>query len=284
MPTAASPLQEIVSVFGQPVAGNPTQYMMEKAFVHHGLDWRYLTVEVAPESLGDAVRGMRAMGFRGGNLTTPHKVAVIEFLDRLTEPASLMGAVNCILREGDELVGDNTDGRGFLKSLREITDPKDQRVVVLGAGGAARAIVVEVALAGAAHITIVNRSEDRGSQLVDALADKLSTQLEFVLWHGDFQVPAEASILIQATSIGLGDDEARVSVALESFRGDLLVADVIPNPPDTRLLRDARQRGCTTIDGLGMLVNQALINFRLWTGHDADAAVMRDALEEFLEV
>ena len=111
-------LQQICSCFGQPVAGNPTQYMMEQAFDHHGLDWRYLTLEVAPEQLADAVRGMRAMGFRGGNVTKPHKVAVIKHLDGTSEAAGLMGAVNCIRRQDGKLIGENTDGQGFVQSLR----------------------------------------------------------------------------------------------------------------------------------------------------------------------
>src|SRR5215813_10546641 len=107
--------------------------MMEKAFAQVGLDWRYLTLEVAPDALADAVRGMRAMGFRGCNLTIPHKVAVIAHLDRTSEAASLMGAVNCVNRLGKELVGDNTDGKGFVQSLRGVTDPKGKQVVILGA-------------------------------------------------------------------------------------------------------------------------------------------------------
>ena len=143
-----SPLQEIVALLGYPVAGNPTQYMVERALSRIGLDWRYLTLEVAPENLADAVRGMRAMGFRGGNFTMPHKVAVLPLLDELTEAARLMGAVNCWWRHDDRLLGDNTDGKGFLQSLRGRVDPAGRRFAILGAGGAARAIAVELALAG----------------------------------------------------------------------------------------------------------------------------------------
>jgi shikimate dehydrogenase len=113
-------IQEIVCVFGQPVAGNPTQYIMEKAFAKAGLDWRYLTLEVAPLDLADAVRGLRAMGFRGCNLTIPHKVAVLRHLNRLSDAAQLMGAVNCVNRQGDELVGENTDGKGFVHRSRYV--------------------------------------------------------------------------------------------------------------------------------------------------------------------
>src|SRR5687768_16946420 len=124
--------------------------MMERAFAHQGLDWRYLTLEVLPEHLGDAVRGLRALGFRGGNITKPHKCEVIQYLDGTSEAAGLMGAVNCIDRDGEKLIGENTDGKGFVQSLRGVTDPAGKRIVILGAGGAARAIAVELALAGAA--------------------------------------------------------------------------------------------------------------------------------------
>lgn len=277
-------IQEIVAVFGQPVAGNPTQYMMEKAFAQLGLDWRYLTLEVAPEVLGDAVRGMRAMGFRGCNLTIPHKVAVIQHLDRTSEAATLMGAVNCVNRVGTELVGDNTDGKGFVQSLKELTDPTGKNVIILGAGGAARAIAVEIALAGAAAITVVNRGETRGQELVTLLNEKVKLPTQFVLWEGDYHVPPEAEVVINATSIALGDAEARVPLAMESLESDMVVADVVFNPPETRLLREAKARGCPTLDGLGMLVNQAVIGFQIWTGRNADPLVMREALEEFLGI
>jgi shikimate dehydrogenase len=275
-------IQEIVAVFGQPVAGNPTQYMMEKAFAQVGLDWRYLTLEVAPGVLGDAIAGMRAMGFRGCNLTIPHKVEVIKFLDRTSEAATLMGAVNCVNRVGNELVGDNTDGKGFVQSLRSLTDPDGRNVVILGAGGAARAIAVEVGLAGAAQITIVNRAVERGQELVELLNEKVHVASRYVKWEGAFEVPPESEVVINATSIGLSDAEARVPLAVATLEPDMVVADVIFNPPETRLIRDARQRGCQTLDGLGMLVNQAVIAFKIWTGKDADPGVMRDALEEFL--
>jgi shikimate dehydrogenase len=257
---------------------------MEKAFAQVGLDWRYLTLEVAPEALGDAVRGMRAMGFRGCNLTIPHKVAVIEHLDRTSEAATLMGAVNCVHRVGGELVGENTDGKGFVQSLKEIADPAGKNVVILGAGGAARAIAVEVGLAGAAAITVVNRDEQRGRELAELLNEKVKVAGRSVRWEGDYQVPPEAEVVINATSIGLGDPEARVPLDAGTLEADMVVADVIFNPPETRFLRDAQARGCQTLDGLGMLVNQAVIAFRIWTGSDADPQVMREALEEFLGI
>ncbi|MEZ5947682.1 MAG: shikimate dehydrogenase [Planctomycetaceae bacterium] len=277
--------QELTSVFGQPVAENPTQAMMEAAYRHHGLAWRYLTIEVSPEDLPAAVQGMRAMNFRGGNLTIPHKVAVIPLLDRLSEAAKLMGAVNCIVREGSELVGENTDGKGFVESLQAVCSPVGKRIVMLGAGGAARAMSVELALAGAREITIVNRSRERGETLVQLLngpvRERVDITAQFVPWEGDYEVPAETDVLINATSIGLYPDvEARIPLRLETITPRMVVADVIPNPPETRLVREARALGCQVLDGLGMLVNQGVIGFRLWTGVTPDAAVMRRALEE----
>ncbi len=269
---------------GQPVAGNPTQYMMEKAFIAAGLDWRYLTCEVPAAQLPDAMRGMRAFGFRGGNFTIPHKVAVIEHLDSLSTAAELMQAVNCVNRVGDQLIGENTDGKGFVQSLREVIDPAGKRVVIIGAGGAARAIAVELGLAGTEHLTIVNRSLPRGQELTDLLVTKAKLQAEFVHLVGDYEVTPDTHILVNATSIGLGDAGAKVPVALDTIVAPLVVADVIFNPPQTWLIRNAAERGCTTIDGLGMLVNQAVISFKIWTGIDPDASVMREALEEFLGI
>ena len=273
--------QELTGCFGQPVAENPTQYMIEAAYRHHGLDWRYLTIEVAPDNLKDAVLGMRAMGFRGANCTIPHKVAVIQHLDRTTEAAGLMGAVNCILRDGDELVGENTDGKGFVQSLKQVTDPAGKRLVVFGAGGAARAITVETMLAGAEHVTVVNRDQHRGEELVALLNDKVKANADFVHWNGDYDVPEGTDVVINATSIGLFPDvDARIPMNMATLKSGMVVADVIPNPPKTRLVREATELGCTVLDGLGMLVNQGVIGFKLWTGVDPDPTVMRAALEE----
>ncbi len=279
--------QDLTACYGQPVAENPTQVMIEAAYRHHGLDWRYLTIEVAPQDLRDAVRGARAMGFRGFNCTIPHKVAVIEHLDGLGESASLMGAVNCVVRRGDQLIGENTDGKGFVKSLRELVDPTGKHVVMFGAGGAARAIGVEVALAGATKITLINRSATRGEQLAQLLADRVKVDVKFVRWDQTYKIPEDADILINATSIGLYPDvTARLNFDVNTLRPGMVVADVIPNPPRTLLVQDAIARQCKVIDGLGMLVNQGIIGVEYWTAATTgtqispDASVMRKALED----
>jgi len=278
--------QKLVGLFGRPVDENPTQAMIEAGFAAAGLDWRYLTLEVAPDDLGDAVRGARAMGLRGFNCTIPHKVAVVEHLDRLGRSAELMGAVNCVVRRGDELVGENTDGAGFLEAVRRRRDPAGSRVVMLGAGGAARAIAVELLLAGAASLTIVNRSAERGREL-GALLDGIESPTEVRVEElGDgFGVPGDADLVVNATSIGLYPDvDALVPLALDDVAGRALVADVIPNPPETRFLRMAAELGCETLDGLEMLVEQGRIGFELWTGIEPDVGAMRDALRRAFEL
>ncbi len=204
-------VQPLLALLASHVGGNPTQYMFEQAFAHHDLDWRYLTFEIAPENLGDAVRGLRALGFRGGHCADPHKQAVLPWLDRTTETAAMVGAVNLIFREENALVGENTEGKGVVQAIRGVLDPAGKRVVLLGAGRVARAVAVELAAAGVAGITIVNRTEGRAGELVALLAGKFEVPVSAVPWHGEYVVPPEADILIQATS--LGHDAARSPAA-----------------------------------------------------------------------
>lgn len=277
-------LHELVGSMSQGAAGNPTVAMIEAAFAHHGLHWRYVNMEVTPEDLGTAVRGAKAMGFRGFNCSLPHKVTVIPHLDGLGESAAVMGAVNCVVRRGDKFIGENTDGKGFLKSLETAIDPKGKSVVLFGAGGAARAIAVELGLAGTKRITIVNRSEPRGAELVGLLRDKLKLDATLGVWSGDYAIPAGTDIVINGTSIGLYAPEARLALDLNSLKPGMVVADVIFNPVRTRLLDDAAARDCRAIDGLGMLVNQGIVGVQYWTGITPDAEVMRKALASAMGV
>jgi shikimate dehydrogenase len=274
---------DLVGVFGHPVAENPTIVMQEVAFAALGLNWRYLTIEVYPQDLAEAVKGLRAFNMRGINLTIPHKVAVLKYLDEVAPDARLMGAVNTVRREGDKLIGENTDGKGFLRSLREDArlDPAGQRVVVLGAGGAARAITVELALAGAAHITVVNRSAQRGQELVKLLNEQTPVTAEFTEWHGVYALPPQTDVLVNATSIGLYPNITdKPAVDYTTITPALTVCDVIPNPPRTPFLQEAEARGARALDGLGMLVYQGAIAFKMWTGLDAPTKVMHQALAQ----
>jgi shikimate dehydrogenase len=256
--------------------------MVEAAFHQHGLNWRYINMEVQPEDLATAVSGAKAMGFQGFNLSIPHKVSVIPLLDGLGQSAAIMGAVNCVVRRGDQWIGENTDGKGFLTSLTEKLDVRGQHLVILGAGGAARAIAVELALAGAGQLTIVNRSPQRGEDLLHSLRQNTGCPVTLHPWNASYPIPTTAAALINATSIGLYDEHTCPEIDLTTLRPDLLVADVVFNPVHTALLRTAQKIGCTTVDGLGMLVNQGVIGIQYWTGITPDPQIMRQALIQAL--
>jgi shikimate dehydrogenase len=271
---------ELTGCFSTPCDDNPTVAMVEAAYRHHGLHWRYINAEVQSAGLAAAVAGARAMGWRGFNLSMPHKVAVIQHLDGLGESARLINAVNCVVNRGGTFIGENTDGKGFLSSLVPVCDPRGKHVMLLGAGGAARAIAVELVLAGVSRLSIVNRSAERAEEFARIVRAAKPIEVSVAGWTGDVAVPRDADVLVNCTSIGLGDAQARVPVAAASLRPGLIVADVIPNPPRTRLLAAADAAGCTTLDGLGMLVGQGILGIKYWSGIDADAGVMRAVLRE----
>ena len=274
-------LSQITGSFAYPAAENPTVAMVEAAYRHHNLDFRYLNCEVPPEKLGDAVKGARAMNWVGFNCSIPHKVSVIAHLDGLGKSAEIIGAVNTIVRREGKYFGENTDGRGFVKAMREAIDPAGKRVVLFGAGGAARAVAVEMALAGAAQILIVNRSKDRAAPLVALLNVKTGTSAEYHSWDSTFKIPPGTDIVINATSIGLFPDvEGRLDVDMQTLQPQMVVADGIHNPPETLFIRGARARGCKALDGLGTLVNQGVLGVQYWTGVEVDASVMRRTLEQ----
>jgi shikimate dehydrogenase len=274
-------LSLLTGSFATPAAENPTVAMVEAAYRHHHLDARYINCQVQPEALGDAVRGARAMGWAGFNCSIPHKVAVISHLDGLGDSAQIIGAVNCVVRRENRLIGENTDGQGFLASLRTVVDPAEKALVLFGAGGAARAIAVETALAGATSITVVNRDSERGGELVRLIREKTPASAELVPWDKPYRLPPATQIVVNATPIGLFPDVGgRLDIEVDSLLPHMVVADVIPNPPRTALLSDAEARGCLTLDGLGMLVNQGVISIEHWTGISADPSVMRQTLED----
>lgn len=277
---------ELVGVFGDPVDGNPTGVVEEAGFAAAGLNYRYITCRVAVEDLSAAMRGMRAMGMKGVNLTMPHKIAVLDKLDELSQAARIIGAVNTVVRRGDRLIGENTDGKGFVKSVRDAQIPLEGRVVtILGAGGAARAIGVECALAGAGKIIVINRNIQRGEELVRTISENTSAEAAFIPWSGAAEIPEETQILINATCVGLHPDvNACPDVRYEGIRADMSVCDVVFNPAKTVFLRRAEERGARILTGLGMLVNQAALNFELWTDTAAPRDVMQAALEKELSV
>ena len=276
----------LVGVFGHPAAENPGVVIQEAAFRALGLNlWRFLTIDVEPNQLENAIKGLKAFQMRGINCTIPHKLNVIPYLDELSESARLIGAVNTIVNNGGKLFGENTDGKGFMESLAENgVDPAGKNIVVLGAGGAARAISVELSLANAGSITIVNRPEDAAlAKSLMELLTRIAPKCAFVTWDHTYSVPADTDILVNATPIGLYPNVDEIpNIDLNTILPTMFVQDVIPNPAITPFLRAAEARGARWNTGTGMLINQAAINIELWTGLKPDKAVMLQALEEAL--
>lgn len=272
-------LSRLVGAFGDPIEENPSVVMMEAAFRALGLDWRYINFKISEEDLAEAFVGLKAMNFSGINLTIPHKINAIQYMDQLTANAQLIGAINTVIAHEGALTGDNTDGQGFVTSMRDNgVELRGKRIVVLGAGGAARAICVESALAGCASIDIINRSETRGQTLSDLIAERTPADSGFIRWKGTAHIP-DCDILINATDVGLYPDIGRPDIVYEDIHPGMIVQDIIPNPANTYFLQSAAKMGAQTFDGLGMLVCQGAIAIKLWTGRDAPVDVMKKALE-----
>ncbi|MCE1195232.1 shikimate dehydrogenase [bacterium] len=278
-------LDHLVGVFGHPAAENPGVVIQEAAFRALGLkNWRFLTIDVDPGKLGDAIVGLKAMKFRGINCTIPHKIEALKYIDKLAPSARLIGAVNTIINDGGLLTGENTDGQGFMIALRDAgISPAGKKVVVLGAGGAARAVCVELALAGASHLTIVNIPRDMalGESLIKILKENTAVAVDYVPWVDAYKVPAGTDILVNATSIGLYPNvDAKPNIDYDTVTKAMYVQDVIPNPAFTPFLREAERRGARWQSGMRMLINQAALNITMWTGLEPDKGVMLKAFEE----
>lgn len=271
--------KKLVGVFGDPVDDNPSVVIEQAAFDYMKLPMEYLTIQVKQGDLQAAIEGLRAMNFAGINITMPHKIEVLQYLDYVADDAKIMGAVNTIYVKNGKLYGENTDGKGFMRNLQNGNVPTEgKNVVILGAGGVARAISVELANAGVKHITVVNVIKEQGERLVELLNSKTSVEASFVLWDHKYVIPNNTDILVNATPIGFVNKEEKPNVEYESIKPEMVVCDVIPNTMSTRFLEEAKKIGCKAFHGMQMLVNQGAIAFELWTGLDAPVEVMLDAL------
>jgi len=278
-------VSELTGSFSTSAAQNPTVAIMEAAYGAAELDIRYINCEVPADRLADAVRGAIGMGWLGFNCSIPHKESILDYLDELAPSARIIGAVNTVVNRDGHLTGENTDGQGFVEALRTVRDPQGARMVIFGAGGAARAIAVESALAGAEAITIVNRTADRGAALAALVDEQTPAAADFQPWTANYPIPEGSTIVVNATSLGFHPDaDQTLDVDVSTFIPGMVVADVVANPPMTRWLQSAQDAGCVPLTGLGMLVNQALVNARLWTGRTLDADVMHKALEQALGI
>jgi shikimate dehydrogenase len=268
----------LAAVIGAPVRHSLSPAIHNAAFAATGLDWVYVALEVAPGDCARALDGMRALGLGGLSVTTPHKDDVAALVDEASPAVAALGAANCVVPLPDgRLRGENTDGDGFVASLADAGwDPAGRRCCVLGAGGAARSIVLALARAGAGEVVVINRTPAKG-QAAAALAGAAGRV-------GDAsEAVAEAELVVNATTLGMGSD-GRLPLDPRLLRPGQVVADIVVHPVVTPLLAAARERGCTTVDGIGMLVHQAAIAFRAWTGVEPPVAAMAAAAREAADV
>ena len=283
MPSAS--LIEKCCLIANPAAGNATQYLVEQAFERGGFDWRFMTFEVEPERLGDAMRGIRALGFHGVKIGEPFQTGVAEHVDELTDAARKCGSINCITAVGDRLVGDNTEATAFVTLVRQQIDPVGRPATVLGAGRMARVIAMALAGAGSTPITIASRNATAGQQLVESIQQQSSSTATYVsLGGGASPVQADTALLVNATSLGSTKPEAKLPLDVESFGPKLVVAELAYNTGRTWLSAQAAQKGCRVIDGLSLYVEQTALALKAWTGTAPDTIAMHEAAEEFLGI
>lgn len=272
----------LYGVFGDPIRHSRSPIMLNRAFQEAGINAVYAAFHVRPEELGDAVRGIRALGYRGINVTIPHKVEVMQYLDEIDEGARIVGAVNTIVNESGKLIGYNTDGIGYVRSLKEETgiELKGKSVLLLGAGGAARGVAYALAKEGARRIYIANRTKERALEL----ADTISSYTEAIGLGMDElgHVVDEVQFVLNTTSAGMHPHVDEVPLPLEFLRSHHLVSDLIYNPRITRFLREAEARGARIHGGLGMFIYQGAFAFEYWTGTPAPVAAMRQVVEQSL--
>ncbi|MGA7829049.1 MAG: shikimate dehydrogenase [Geobacteraceae bacterium] len=277
----------VLGIIGSPVGHSLSPVMQNAAIDELGIEYVYVPFPVDPDFLGQAVEGLRRLGVWGFNVTIPHKSSIIPFLDRISPEAEQCGAVNTVCREGELLVGYNTDGTGFLASVREDLDhnPQGSSVLLLGAGGAARGAIAALAAAGVARIVVANRTRERGVALSECF-QSVFPEVRFTISSLVAEELAghlrEADLLVNTTSVGMNGTSFEC-LALSELPATAKVYDMVYVPAETPLLGAAKARGLACANGLGMLAAQGAAALTLWTGREAPCALMRQKLLEQLE-
>lgn len=272
----------IVGVIGDPIEHSRSPQMHNAALAKTGLDYVYVPFHVRSDDLADAIAGFKAVNVVGINVTLPHKQAVIQYLTSISREAELIGAVNTLTFDGDEIHGDNTDAPGVLRALEENGDmsvPVGEDVVVLGAGGAARAVVVALALAGVASITVANRTVERAISLAVEMQEKTDVPMQG-MGLSDTRLPAAVrrSRLLVNTATASMDPTQPLLISADWLQSNTIVYDIVYTPPVTPLMKAADECGCQTLGGIGMLVHQGAIAFEKWTGVTPCTETMHRAL------
>ncbi len=276
---------KVCAVIGDPVEHSLSPCIHNAAFQHLQLDYVYVAFPVKQEELRTAIQGMRSLKIHGLNVTTPHKLDVIQHLDRLDESTKNVGAVNTILNDGGELIGYNTDGKGALLALEaDQGDLSNKKILILGAGGASRSISYTLAQE-ARELVVLNRTVERAESLVKELLAAFKNKVRYErLSRSCIKAELEdTDMLINATSVGMHPNEDETPVDWDLLRSNLTVFDLVYYPLETRLLREAKAIGARTIDGLAQLVYQGAVSFEIWTGKRAPVDVMMKAAREKLK-
>ncbi|WP_330501332.1 shikimate dehydrogenase [Peribacillus frigoritolerans] len=269
-------MKKIYGVMGDPIAHSMSPDIHNDAFEKENIEAVYHHFHVTKEGLNDAVKGMKALGIEGFNITIPHKTSIIPFLDEVDELALAIGAVNTVVNKNGRFIGYNTDGKGFFKSLcDEISgDIKAKKTLVIGAGGAARAIYFTLVKEGVKQVDIANRTKEKAAQLVsDCPYDKVSKALSIIEAEESL---SQYDLIIQTTSSGMSPELDHSPLKVDQLKTGAIVSDIIYNPLQTKLLREAGEKGAETQNGLGMFINQAALAFEIWTGIMPDTARMTD--------
>ena len=279
MASVIPPQKQMTGMLGHPVAENPIDLMFDAVYAHYGLPWQFWKNDITSEAdLALAVKALVPLGYRGMGITVPWKVAVMPLLDELDADVQAIGSCNYMTVEDGRLMGHNNDGKGVVKAIRKVTPLEGQRVVMLGAGGAGRAMAVEIAWAGAAHLTLVTRRQEQGEEVAATVTKASGVPAVWQPWQGEVAVPAGTTLLMNATHLGCAPDLEPVPVRWDTVDPTCTVVDVITNPRITPFLATARERGCPVVDGVEMLVQLAMEIFQRWTGLTPEEAVFQTAV------
>ena len=266
-------------MLGHPVAENPIDLMFDAVYAHYGLNWQFWKNDVATtELLRPAIKGLAPLGYRGVGITVPYKVDVIPLLDEIDDDVKAIGAANYLTIEDGRLIGHNNDGKGVVKAIQKQRSLKGAQVVMLGAGGAGRAMAVEIAWAGAAQLTLVTRREEQGREVAERITAVSGVPAHWQAWSSPVQVPAGTTVLMNATHLGCAPELEPVPVDWSTVAPGCLAVDVITNPRITPFLQMAREHGCGVVDGVEMLVQLAMQLFTLWTGIVPEEEVFQRAV------
>ncbi|MFK3938442.1 shikimate dehydrogenase [Alkalihalobacillus sp. NPDC078783] len=271
-------MKKVFGLLGHPIGHSMSPIMHEAAYKDMSLEATYVGFDVTPDQLENAVKGIRSLGISGCNVTIPHKVEVMKYLDEIDEEARQIGAVNTIVNVDGYLKGFNTDGRGYIQSLLTVAEGlRDQTILVIGAGGAARAVVAALAAHHPSEIVIANRTEEKAQRLAEMFAGtKVSVQVSSI--HEAEERLGKFSIIINTTSVGMSPHVTEQPISLQNLARGSVVSDLIYNPIETTLLKEAKQKKAHTLNGVGMFVQQGALSIKHWTGHFPNLEPMQDVV------